>query len=318
MKALITGINGFVGRHLEQYLLSQQIDVWGTSRKVNSEENKSNRLLLDFTHKEPIVQMLNTLKPDLIFHLAAQSSVAKSWAEVPGTLDANVTKTALFYDAIKQSEIAGTVKILSIGSSEEYGIVSKENIPISESTPLNPANPYGISKVSQYMLAKFYASQGLHIVHVRPFNHIGPGQSLGFVASDFAYQVAKIELGLMEPILRVGNLSAKRDFVDVRDIVRAYGSIVTSGISGEVYNICTGKPTEISELLKGLVSLSSVDIEVIKDSSLIRAIDIPLYVGNNHKIKSVIKWNNEIVIEETLKSVLNFWRYQVQTEGRVV
>ncbi|MEF7439062.1 GDP-mannose 4,6-dehydratase [Paenibacillus lautus] len=312
MKALITGINGFVGRHLEEYLLSQQIEVWGTSRRINNEEDKANRLLLDFNHKEPTVQMLNTLKPDLIFHLAAQSSVAKSWTEVSGTLDANVTKTALFYDAIKQSEIADTVKILSIGSSEEYGIVSKDNIPITESTPLNPTNPYGISKVSQYMLTKFYASQGLHIVHVRPFNHIGPGQKLGFVASDFSYQIAKIELGLIDPVIKVGNLSAKRDFLDVRDIVRAYGQVIMEGVSGEVYNICSGEPIEISTILSTLVSLSKLRIEVITDQSLLRDVDIPLYVGSNRKIKNIIDSKQEIPIDRTLLEVLNFWRGKIQ------
>jgi GDP-4-dehydro-6-deoxy-D-mannose reductase len=312
MKALITGINGFVGRHLEEYLLSQQIEVWGTSRRINNEEDKANRLLLDFNHKESTVQMLNTLKPDLIFHLAAQSSVAKSWTEVSGTLDANVTKTALFYDAIKQSEIADTVKILSIGSSEEYGIVSKDNIPITESTPLNPTNPYGISKVSQYMLTKFYASQGLHIVHVRPFNHIGPGQKLGFVASDFSYQIAKIELGLIDPVIKVGNLSAKRDFLDVRDIVRAYGQVIMEGVSGEVYNICSGEPIEISTILSTLVSLSKLRIEVITDQSLLRDVDIPLYVGSNRKIKNIIDSKQEIPIDRTLLEVLNFWRGKIQ------
>lgn len=312
MKALITGINGFVGRHLEEYLLSQQIEVWGTSRRINNEEDKANRLLLDFNHKEPTVQMLNTLKPDLIFHLAAQSSVAKSWTEVSGTLDANVTKTALFYDAIKQSEIADTVKILSIGSSEEYGIVSKDNIPIAESTPLNPTNPYGISKVSQYMLTKFYASQGLHIVHVRPFNHIGPGQSPGFVTSDFAYQVAKIESGLIDPVLKVGNLSAKRDFLDVRDIVRAYGLIIIKGTSGEAYNICSGKPLAISKILDYITGLSTREISVEINPSLFRSIDIPLYVGVNAKIKEKIIWDQEIHIETTLNDVLNYWRIKLK------
>ncbi|WP_194544746.1 GDP-mannose 4,6-dehydratase [Paenibacillus sp. JZ16] len=312
MKALITGVNGFVGRHLEDYLLSQQIEVWGTSRSVNHEQDHLNRVQLDFNQEEAIVQLLNTIKPDLIFHLAAQSSVAKSWVQVSRTLDANVTNTALFYDAIKQSEISDTVKILSIGSSEEYGIVSKENIPISETDSLNPTNPYGISKVTQYMLAKFYSSLGLHIVHVRPFNHIGPGQKLGFVASDFSYQIAKIELGLIDPVIKVGNLSAKRDFLDVRDIVRAYGQIIMEGVSGEVYNICSGEPIEISTILSTLVSLSKLRIEVITDQSLLRDVDIPLYVGSNRKIKNIIDWKQEIPIDRTLLEVLNFWRGKIQ------
>ncbi|OIB03082.1 hypothetical protein AK95_05585 [Paenibacillus sp. LC231] len=309
MKALITGVNGFVGRHLEEYLVSQQIEVWGTSRSVNHEKNHINRVQLDFNQEEAIVQLLNTIKPDLIFHLAAQSSVAKSWTQVSRTLDANVTKTALFYDAIKQSDISDTVKILSVGSSEEYGIVSKENIPISETAPLNPTNPYGISKVTQHMLAKLYSSLGLHIVHVRPFNHIGPGQKQGFVTSDFARQIALIESQKLPPVITVGNLEAQRDFTDVRDIVRAYAEVIQKGRAGEVYNICSGKSHPIRYILDYLLTLSTnKSIDVQQDINKMRPSEFPIYIGDSTKINNLIGWDTEYLIEESLVDILTYWR----------
>lgn len=309
MKALITGVNGFVGRHLEEYLVSQQIEVWGTSRSVDYEQDHINRVQLDFNQGEPIVQLLNSIKPDLIFHLAAQSSVAKSWAQVSRTLDANVTNTAVFYDAIKQSDISDTVKILSVGSSEEYGIVSKENIPISETVPLNPTNPYGISKVTQYMLAKFYSSLGLHVVHVRPFNHIGPGQKQGFVTSDFARQIALIESQKLPPVITVGNLEAQRDFTDVRDIVRAYAEVIQKGRAGEVYNICSGKSHPIRYILDCLLTLSTNKlIDVQQDINKMRPSEFPIYIGDSSKINNLIGWDTEYLIEESLVDILTYWR----------
>lgn len=318
MKALITGVNGFVGLHLEEWLKDQNIEVWGTSRTQLDIQNKlQNRIQLDFNNEEHMIKVLNDVKPDLIFHLAAQSSVKKSWDSIAFTLEANTINTAVFYEAIRHSEVAETTKVLSVGSSEEYGIVSADVIPIKEDSILNPINPYGISKVSQYMLTKLYASLGMNVVHVRPFNHIGPGQGLGFVTTDFSNQIAKIEAGIIEPIMNVGNLSAKRDFLDVRDIVRAYGQIIHSGIPGEVYNICSGTPLAISDVLDNLIKLSICDIRVNTDKDLFRKVDIPLYVGSNEKIKNMINWEQEIPIEKTLEDTLNFWRQKIQKERRV-
>lgn len=316
MKALITGVNGFVGTYLEDLLLSQNIEVWGSSRqKLDYPNNKLNRIQLDFNSEDSIVNSINELEPDLIFHLAAQSSVKKSWDNITSTLESNIISSSRLYEAIRQSTVANTVKILSVGSSEEYGIVSRDNIPICEDAVLNPINPYGISKVSQYMLAKLYCSFGMHIVHVRSFNHIGPGQGLGFVAADFSNQIARIESGLMDPTLSVGNLSAKRDFLDVRDIVHAYSKIIFSGISGEVYNICSGIPIAISEMLEILVELSTCEIEIKINPDLMRSVDIPLYVGSNEKIKDLINWSQHFSIEKTLEDTLNFWRKRIQNEG---
>ncbi|WP_405175129.1 GDP-mannose 4,6-dehydratase [Paenibacillus sp. FSL H8-0261] len=318
MRALITGVNGFVGLHLEELLKVQNIEVWGTSRiQSDIQDSSLNRVQLEFNNEEEIIKILNDVKPDLIFHLAAQSSVKKSWDSITFTMESNVINAAVFYEAIRRSKIAEMTKVLSIGSSEEYGIVSADNIPIKENSFLNPINPYGISKVSQFMLAKLYASLGMNVVHVRPFNHIGPGQGLGFVTTDFSNQIAKIEAGMIEPIMSVGNLSAKRDFLDVRDIVRAYSQIIHSGIPGEAYNICSASPLSISDVLDNLIKLSTYDIQVNTDESLLRNVDIPLYVGSNEKIKSLIDWKQEIPIEKTLEDTLNFWREKIQKERRV-
>ncbi|MEI2395811.1 GDP-mannose 4,6-dehydratase [Paenibacillus phytohabitans] len=309
MKALITGVNGFVGRHLEQFLLSNDYEVWGSSRSdLDVEENWLNRIQLDFNNVDKLTSVINDLKPDYVFHLAAQSSVKKSWDNIELTLNSNVINSAKLFEAIMRSEIVGNCKVLSVGSSEEYGILPQESMPIKEESNLNPINPYGISKVSQYMLTKLYAKLGLQIVHVRPFNHIGPGQDLGFVVSDFSNQIAKIEANKINPIMNVGNLSAKRDFLDVRDIIRAYVDIISSGISGEVYNICSSKPVAISDLLDTLVSLSSQNIEVKIDPKLLRVVDIPQYVGDNSKIRRLISWQPNISLEETLRDTLDYWR----------
>lgn len=309
MKALITGVNGFVGLQLEQYLLAQKMEVWGSSRSSQGHQKTSlNRVQIDFNHVENITDVINDLKPDYIFHLAAQSSVKKSWDNIETTMSSNVINSARLFEAILHSDGVENIKVLSIGSSEEYGIQSQDAMPIKEDNKLNPINPYGISKSSQYMLAKLYAKLGLQIVHARPFNHIGPGQDLGFVTSDFANQVAKIETNKIEPIMKVGNLSAKRDFLDVRDIVRAYAELISAGIPGEVYNICSSKPVAISELLNTLVGLSNRKIDVNVDPGLLRVVDIPQYVGDNSKIKSLINWEPEISLEETLRDTLDYWR----------
>ncbi|SDW82567.1 GDP-mannose 4,6-dehydratase [Paenibacillus sp. PDC88] len=318
MRALITGVNGFVGKHLEEYLLSDHIEVWGTTRNtLNIQGGAKNRIAMGFSNEAEMIEVLNHVKPDMIFHLAAQSSVRKSWDKVVETLESNVISSANFYEAIRKSDIGEKVRILSVGSSEEYGMVISDSMPINEECALNPISPYGISKVSQYMLAKMYMKLGLQIVHVRPFNHIGPGQDLGFVTSDFSHQIAKIELGMSEQIMKVGNLSAKRDFLDVRDIIRAYSEIIRKGIPGEAYNICSGEPVSIADILTSLVALSDKEIDIVTEPSLLRAIDIPLYIGSNKKITSTINWKQHIGIEETLGDVLNYWRNRVKIEGRV-
>lgn len=318
MRALITGVNGFVGKYLEAHLLSNHIEVWGTTRNtLNIQDEPKNRISMDFSSEAEMIEVLNHVKPDMIFHLAAQSSVKKSWDNIVETLESNVINSARFYGAIRKSDIGKKVRVLSVGSSEEYGLVPSDSMPITEKCALNPMSPYGISKMSQYMLAKTYVGWDLQIIHVRPFNHIGPGQGLGFVTSDFSYQIAKIESGMLDQKIKVGNLSAKRDFLDVRDIISAYSEIIMKGIPGETYNICSGIPVSISEILTSLIDLSEKDIEIVTEPSLLRAIDIPIYIGSNEKVIKTTGWKQQIDIDETLGDVLNYWRNRVKIEGRV-
>lgn len=311
MRVLITGANGFVGKYLSKYLLQNNYEVWGTTRESNLTvlpQEGINFITLDLSDEEAIVESLNRIKPKYIFHIAGQSSVRISWDQKVNTFNANVNNTICLLEAIVKSEVSATARVLTVGSSEEYGRVSPESMPIDENTGLNPISPYGISKATVYMLAQhYYHSYGLQIIHARPFNHIGAGQGLGFVTSDFAYQVAQIEEGRIKPIIRVGNLSGQRDFLDVRDIVKSYTTLIARGTPGQVYNICSGSPVKIRAVLDFLVLQSSKSIEIITSPELLRPVDIPLYIGSNEKLKRELAWSPNISIEDSLTEIYNYW-----------
>lgn len=320
MRALITGMTGFVGSHLKNYLINEKgWEIWGVSRSPSSKVTNMQVPLLDTNWDlEDLKRKIDLLAPDYIFHLAGQSNVKRSWENTRETFEANVLNTINLLEAVRSSRVAQTVKVITVGSSEEYGQVDASLLPIIESTPPNPGSPYGVSKLSVSMLAKqYYESYKLQIIHVRPFNHIGPGQGLGFVVSDFAYQVASIEEGLQEPVLYVGNLSAKRDFLDVRDIVRAYAEIACRGQPGEIYNICSGKPVEIRTLLELLIKQSTKPIEIKVDSNRLRPVDVPYYYGSNEKIKEQLGIIPTISLEESLKDIYEYWRCLIRNEGSI-
>ncbi|WP_169083612.1 GDP-mannose 4,6-dehydratase [Paenibacillus sp. PL91] len=317
MRALITGITGFVGGYLADYLTSLGYEVWGATRmsSLDLNDTRLNLVTIDFNDEDCIVETINQIKPDHIYHLAGQSSVKLSWEDIQGTFEANVSKTIALLEAIRKSNVAKSVRILTVGSSEEYGKVSDFENPINEEETLHPISPYGLSKATVYMLAQQYArAHQLHIVHARPFNHIGPGQALGFVTSDFAYQIAQIEKGIVPPIINVGNLDAQRDFSDVRDIVVAYEKLLSDGNKGEVYNVCSGKPIAIKEILKKYVEASICDsIEIQEDPSRMRPSDLPLYIGNPAKIIRSTNWENQIDLDQSLINILNYWRSEINS-----
>jgi GDP-4-dehydro-6-deoxy-D-mannose reductase len=206
-------------------------------------------------------------------------------------------------------------RILVVGSNEEYGLVGEDELPIKEANPLRPTSPYAVSKVAQDMLGlQYHLSHGLQTIRVRPFNHIGPRQSEQFVAPAFAKQIAEIEAGIRPPVVKVGNLEARRDFTDVRDIVRAYYLIITKGKQGEVYNIGSGVPRSIRELLNTLLSFSEAEIEVKQDPSLLRPLDVPVSYCDYGKLKECTGWEPTIPFEESLKEVLNYWRMRVKSQ----
>lgn len=313
MKALITGINGFVGRYLAEYLLNQNMDVCGTYLFQDEKIELSNAIQLykmDVSNEEEIAKVLKETKPDFIFHLAAQSSAAISWKNPQKTMEININGTINLLENIRK--LALNCKILLIGSSEEYGFVRPEDMPVRETHALEPGNPYAVSKIAQSMIGQIYArAYGMDIIMVRAFNHIGPKQSPTFVVSDFAKRIAEIEKGQREPVLLVGNLEAERDFTDVRDIVRAYYELINKGRKGELYNIGSGNSFSIQYILDMLLSLSNKKIEVKQDPNRMRPSDVPVIQCDNTKLVKLTSWRPEYTIERTLTDVLNYWREMI-------
>ena len=315
MRVLITGINGFVGGYLAEHLLATGgWDVYGVGRAPNvSLADLRDRVMyqaVDFSSRDEVQTVLEQIKPDVIFHLAAQSNVHRSFAEPEETLAANIFPALHIFQSV--ATLDQQPLILIIGSNEVYGRVQPEDLPVDEETPFRPVSPYAVSKVTQDMLAHQYmVSHNLRTIRVRPFNHIGPRQSEQFVACAFAAQIARIEAGQQEPLLRVGNLAAERDFTDVRDMVRAYELVATRGTVGHVYNIGSGRSTSIQWLLETLLSLSTCDIAVEPDPARMRPADIPRIVCDSRRLKQHTDWTPQIPLEQTLSDILNYWRAHV-------
>ncbi|AOZ93298.1 GDP-mannose 4,6-dehydratase [Paenibacillus crassostreae] len=305
---LITGINGFAGRHLGEHLKKNHYKVYGTTRESNNCADPSKyvdeMIVSDLDSKENIIELIKRAKPEVIFHLAAQSNIKESWDHPSSTMYANVVKSLFLFEAVK--EISKTIRVINIGSSEEYGHYEGMSFPILEGSPLHPLNPYGASKMNISILAKqFSESFDMDIIHLRPFNHIGTGQIKGFVVPDFAHQIVNIESGLQEPIISVGNLTSKRDFTDVRDMVMGYLLAAEKGVKGEVYNLCSGKEISIQHLLNLMISLSDKSVTVNQDLNKMRPVDIPTYFGSNKKFVEQTGWECCIDIIQTLEDVLN-------------
>lgn len=313
MKALIIGVDGFVGRYLSEYLLKKGYEVFGTYLHDFDSDSISNQVILqklDITDLEKTRERLSNMDPDYIFHLAAQSSAALSWKIPQKTMNVNINGTLNVLESVRGLGI--NTRILLIGSSEEYGFIEPNEVPVSENQPLRPGNPYAISKISQSMLGQLYSkAYKMEIIVVRAFNHIGPGQSDMFVVSEFAKRIAMIENGTSEPILKVGNIDAERDFTDVRDIVRAYELLAVLGTSGEIYNVGSGKSYKISDILERLLKLSTCKISIENDLDRKRPSDVPISRCDNRKLISTTGWENETDIESTLYDVLCYWRKRV-------
>lgn len=312
MKALVIGGAGFVGKHLIEFLCSQKgLEVYATKLLSENIEaigiNQEYIYNLDVTNKSQVLEVIQMVMPDYIFHLAAQSSVLLSWKEPTLTYNINVIGTINVLEVIRLLNLQ--TRILLIGSAEQYGAIREEDLPIKEELEIKPTNPYAVTKASQEMVAKMYVkAYGMSIIMVRAFNHIGPGQGSMFVISDFAKQIAEIDKGIREPIIFVGNLNAKRDFTDVRDIVRGYWMLVQKGKIGEVYNIGSGKSYEIRQILDMLICLSNNRINVIVDEKKLRPIDIGELRSDINKIRKDTEWQPEIELCKTLEDVIEYWR----------
>lgn len=314
MKALITGVTGFAGSHLAEYLLGRgDVDVHGTCRWRSRRENIeaiADRIHLhecDLRDATAVSELMGALRPERVFHLAAQSFVPTSWIAPAETLSTNILGQVHIFEAVRQHRLDCRIQIAC--SSEEYGLVHPDEVPIKEENPLRPLSPYGVSKVAQDLLGyQYWQSYGLHVVRTRAFNHTGPRRGEVFVTSSFARQVAEIEKGLREPVLRVGNLDAQRDFTDVRDIVRAYWLALELGEPGEVYNIASNKTYPIREVVDRLLGMSRARIRVEVDTARLRPSDVPILLGDATKFRERTGWRPEIPFEKTLGDLLDYWR----------
>lgn len=315
MRVLITGVTGFAGSHLAEYCLDHGVEVWGTHRCRSPRENIDhisglNLIEADVLDPGAVRAAIDHVRPDWIFHLAAQSFVPCSWTAPEHTLTANVVGQLHVLEAVKGRP--GT-RVLVAGSSEEYGMVHPSEIPITETTPLRPLSPYGVSKVGQDLLGyQYHKSYGIHIVRTRAFNHAGPRRGEQFVPSVFAKQIAEIEEGLREAAVEVGNLDAVRDFTDVRDVVRAYWLALERGEPGEVYNIGSGNSPTIREILSSLLEMSEVPIDVRQIPARMRPSDVPVLVCESTKFREVTGWEPKISLTRTLADTLDYWRDRVR------
>jgi GDP-4-dehydro-6-deoxy-D-mannose reductase len=318
LRLLVTGIAGFVGGHLVEYLRAERpdVEVCGLSRphgRALSGAAAGVRLLeADLNDWVSVDAALREVRPDRILHLAGQSSVHQSWLDPGGTLRTNVLGLVNLLDALRKRSF--TPDVLVVGSAEEYGFVEARNLPVREDTPLLPGNPYAVSKAAQGLLAVEYArASGLRLVRTRTFHHTGPGRGEAFAESSFARQIAEIEAGLRPAVLQVGNLEAVRDFTDVRDVVRAYWALFERGEAGAVYNVCSGQGRRIQDLLDILVRGSKSAVEVRVDPERLRPSDLPVLVGDPRKLFEATGWELKIPLERSLHDLLQDWRKRVGT-----
>lgn len=314
MRVLITGASGFVGRHLIQYLQQQAIEIHGTTLGSDAIDGIITHQV-DLRDAQATQKALDDARPDHIYHLAAQAFVPRSFEDPWETLENNqLAQLNLILSSLKMDPVP---QMLVTSSAEIYGLVRSEDIPIHESLAPRPTSPYSVSKIAQDMLAlQYHLSHNLPVVRVRPFNHIGPGQNERFVAPAFASQIARIEVGLQEPVMRVGNLKAERDFTDVRDIVRAYQLLIENGEPGEVYNVARGEAYSIQYLLDTLLSFSSVDISVEPDPDRMRPISLPVLKGDATRLRAQTGWEPQITFEDSLRDILEDCRERVREEAQ--
>jgi len=309
MKAFIIGAAGFVGKHLIDHLRDERGWSIVVSKLPHEQINTAGVEIydLDILDKNAVQTCLQVIQPDCIFHLAALSSVALSWKEPGLTVDINIKGSLNVLDAVRT--LTKQPRVLLIGSGEEYGLVLQEEIPITEENNLRPGNIYAATKACQGMIGKIYANAyNMDIMMIRAFNHIGAGQAPMFVVSDFCKQVAEIEAGKREPIIRVGNLSAKRDFTNVRDVIRAYSLLMEKGKSGETYNVGQGVAISVDDILKIILANATRKIQIEIDPDRLRPVDIPIIEANIDKLTAITGWHPVIPLERTLVETLNYWR----------
>lgn len=323
MNVMITGVTGFAGSYLAEYLVNKpDVNVFGLKRWNSPLENiysvmdKINLINFDLGDPHSIYRAVKEVKPDKIFHLAAQSYVPMSFKAPIDTMRANVFGTINLLEAVLENGLDPVIHVCT--SSEVYGQVTQEDLPIDESTPFRPQSPYGVSKVAEDMLAyQYYQTYGLKIVRTRSFTHTGPRSKQVFVAPAFAKQIAEIELGVKKDnTVYVGNLDSVRTFLDIRDMVEAYWTLTEKGTYGEAYNIAGDYTCTVGEMLNVLLTMTEVKPEIVVDPELLRKSDVTLQVPDTRKFKAATNWTPRIEFKETLSDILNFWREQVRRENQ--
>ncbi len=311
LKALITGISGFVGSYLAEHLqaLGWQVagTVFGPYKNIIDLCGKLELYPAELSRLDVMTFVLEQAQPDVIFHLAAQPLVSASLRDPWPTLETNIRMQLNVLEGVRQ--VNPDCRVLVVGSGEEYGLVRTDELPVHEDCPLRPLNAYALSKVAQDLMGlQYFLTHKLHVIRVRPFNHIGPRQRPGFVAPDFASQIAAAEQGQRPPVMKVGNLDARRDFCDVRDVVRAYVLLITEGEPGQVYNVGSGESHSIQEVLNGMLALSRVPIEVRQDLERMRPADIPEIVCDASRLRERTGWQPTIPFEQSIQDILEYWR----------
>ena len=315
LKALIIGAAGFVGGYLIRELKTAGWEVHATCLPIERINEECFTHTLDILKKDDITPLLDEISPDVIYHLAAQSSVSVSWKKPQLTAEINIIGTINVLESVREAQ-KKDIRVLLIGSGEEYGYIRKDACPLPESEPLNPGNIYAATKACQGMIGEIYArAYKMDIIMVRAFNHSGPEQSNIFVISDFCRQIAEIEKGLREPVMNVGNLAAMRDFTDVRDVVKAYKLLGEKGVSGSVYNVGRGKAVSIQFILDTALSFAKRPVEVRQDPARMRASDIPIIEPDVSHINADTGWKAQITMEQTVEDTLNYWRKKLMSYG---
>jgi GDP-4-dehydro-6-deoxy-D-mannose reductase len=337
MRVLLTGVAGFAGSHLAEYLLSdarvrtatefatdsanapkEEVELHGIvhrhERRIYHLRHRIQLHRGDLRNGLWVHDLIQLIKPDYVLHLAAWSDVGGSWQQPWTTYELNIQCQLNLLEAIRRW--APACRVLVATSNEVYGLLDPADLPVDETTPFRPNNPYGVSKVAQDMMAlQYWLSHQIPTLRVRSFNHIGPGQADDFVASTLARQIAEIEIGARPPVVIVGNLDAQRDFTDVRDVMRAYWLVITRGEAGEVYNVGSGQARPVRWILETLLTLTSVQVEVQIDPARLRPSDVPISVCDNRRLVEATGWQPQVDLRSSIQDLLDGWRKEVRRQG---
>lgn len=317
MNVLITGATGFAGSHLCEFLATNtHIEIFGTTLDQSRRIEKITLIECNLLDQDNTLDLLKEVKPEFIIHLAAVASVTDAWSNPQEVLTNNINCQLSILESLVKLQLKPRVLIASTG--QVYGNVAKEELPITEDQAVKPNNPYAVSKVTQELLGlQYFISHGIPVIISRAFNHCGPRQTEDFAVPAFASQIAEIEFEQKEPVIFVGNLEAERDFLDVRDVVRAYWELVNNGSPGEIYNICSGNAIKIQTILDLLINQADVKIEVKQDPKRLRLSDNSRYMGSNSKLIKETNWHPNIGFEQTITDTLNYYRELMASKERV-